>query len=281
MDAITYNMTHITINAVNEEAMRVFYKDLFGFVEVGQTEQSVSYAFQIDEEPVITLVFGSQPKSKPQMGLYHYAVLFPNTAELASLIERLATVGYPMGAGDHFVSEAFYLNDPDGNGIELYHDRPAEGWSWDNGEIVMGTEEVDVPRLLNEKRRDWDGFPAGMTLGHLHFSGTNLSMSDRFFKELLGMEIVSKLTGSAHFYSHNRYHHHHAYNTWQGDHLAIKQLGEAGLLAWDVRVDAAYFAYLTNKLQGDYSDMPILAMDDKHIQLFDAVGAVVTITIAK
>jgi len=279
MKDLTYKMDHITLNVVNEKQMRAFYKELFGFVEVESTSNSVSYAFQAGDAPVLTLIFGQHAKTKPQMGLYHFALLFPNAGELAAIVERLIMVGYPIGGGDHTVSEAIYLNDPDGNGIELYHDRPADGWEWQDGKVIMGTEEVDVPALLNEQRRSWDGFSTGMKIGHLHFTGTDVSQGDAFFDDFLGMDIVSELADSADFYSHNHYHHHHAFNTWQGTNLSKKQLNEGGLLAWDVTVSKKYFEVLKQKLFSGMLNDDVLFIDDNRIQLFDSMGSILTINV--
>lgn len=231
---VTYKIEHLTLQGKNEQAMRIFYRDILGLLEQQVTEHEFSYAFMTGDTPFLSIVFGGITPTSQRGGLYHFAVLLPDLANLATLIDRLIRIQYPLGVGDHDVSEAFYLNDPDGNGIELYHDRPKEGWYWDNGIVTMGTNDVDVRTLLSHKKDLWTGFPAGTTIGHIHFVGGNLVAGDQFFLELLGMEMTAAIANSAHFYSHNHYHHHHAYNTWLGSAVQMRQDQETGLVNWQI-----------------------------------------------
>lgn len=245
---ITYNIQHLTLRADNESAMRTFYRDILGLIEKQDTHQVYSYAFTKSDAPFLTLQFDGHKNIQPHQGLYHFALLFPDTASLASIIERLLLIEYPLGAGDHDVSEAFYLNDPNGNGIELYHDRPKELWQWDNDLVQMGTKDVDAQALLQQKQTDWSGFPDKMTIGHLHFVGNHVTRGDEFFIATLKMALTSTVSDSAHFYSHNHYHHHHAYNTWLGPDVTPRQAHDTGLLNWTVTVDHMYFNSLKTNL---------------------------------
>lgn len=265
-----YQITHLTIVARDEDKMRAFYRDLFNAVETQTGENEYSYAFREKEAPFLTLQFGGKEQSVPQEGLYHFALLFPSAAELASLVQRLMAVRYPIGAGDHGVSEAIYLDDPDGNGIELYRDRPADDWHWHDGKVEMGTEEVDIHGLLNKVQHQWSGFPVGMTIGHLHFSGRDLTIADHFFNDFLALDTVSALPESAHFYSHNHYHHHHALNLWAGRYLEPKKTDEQGLVAWQVNVDATYFDTLVSRLS---DDIEVISQTKTTLVVRDAVGS--------
>lgn len=265
---INYNIEHLTLMADNETMMRRFYRDIFSLIEIQNSNHSYSYAFKNSDTPFLTLIFDGHKTSKPQAGLYHFALLFPDTASLASLIERLILIDYPLGAGDHDVSEAFYLNDPNGNGIELYHDRPEALWEWDNNFIKMGTKDVDVQTLLQTKKSDWSGFPADMKIGHLHFVGNDLTKGDDFFITSLKMALTATISDSAHFYSHNRYHHHHAYNTWLGRNITQRDDQDNGLLDWTVSVDSSYF----NLLQSNLSDRNVSTIAGQ-IWLTDPFGS--------
>lgn len=245
---INYNIEQLTLMADNDMKMRSFYRDILGLIEIQTSNHSYSYAFTSSDTPFLTLNFDGHKTGKPQAGLYHFALLFPDTASLASLIERLILIDYPLGAGDHDVSEAFYLNDPNGNGIELYHDRPETLWEWDNNFIKMGTKDVDVQTLLQTKKNDWSGFPKDMTIGHIHFVGNDLTQGDDFFINTLKMALTATIGNSAHFYSHNRYHHHHAYNTWLGRNITQRDEQDNGLLNWTVSVDSPYFKLLQSNL---------------------------------
>lgn len=259
---VTYKIEHLTIQGANEEAMRIFYRDILVLHEQQVSVNEFSYSFVEGREPFLNIQFGGVKPETQRGGLYHYAVLLPDTASLAALIDRLLRVQYPMGAGDHDVSEAFYLNDPDGNGIELYHDRPAEGWKWDNGLVTMGTANVNVQELLNHKNDTWTGFPISTTIGHVHFVGDNVTTGDEFFLGLLGMELTATIEDSAHFYSHNHYHHHHAYNTWLGNKVEMRQNNEAGLINWRVIVNEDYFERLLSQNADYLTDNETLMITD-------------------
>ncbi|WP_259716500.1 VOC family protein [Weissella confusa] len=158
MADVTYKITHLTVQGANKQAMRLFYRDILGLIEQEVAENEFSYAFTADEMPFLTIVFGGKAPAEKRGGLYHFAILLPDTGSLATLIDRLIRLQYPMGAGDHDVSEAFYLNDPDGNGI-----------------VTMGTANVDVQALLEHKDDTWTGFPVGSIIGHVHFVGDSLT----------------------------------------------------------------------------------------------------------
>lgn len=248
---VTYKIEQLTIQGANEDAMRIFYRDILVLHEQQISDKEFAYSFQEDGLPFFLIQFGGLKPETHRGGLYHYALLLPDTASLAALIDRLLRVQYPMGAGDHDVSEAFYLNDPDGNGIELYHDRSAEGWKWDNGLVTMGTANVDVQALLNHKNDMWTGFPISTTIGHVHFVGDTVATGDDFFLDLLRMDLTATIENSAHFYSHNHYHHHHAYNTWLGNEVEMRKNGETGLMNWSVSVNEDYFEQLLSQ-NADY-----------------------------
>lgn len=245
---VDYKIDHISLMADDEQSMRSFYRDMLGLVEKEQSPSQFSYAFTHQDQPFLTLSFSGQKTAQQRQGLYHFALLFPNKASLASLIERLILAEYPLGSGDHDVSEAFYLNDPNGNGIELYHDRQQTLWQWDQGLVKMGTKAVDVLALLQAKEAGWSGFPVGMMIGHLHFVGDSVRKGDAFFIDQLQMSLTSKIAGSAHFYSHNAYHYHHAYNTWFGSDLTQRHPDENGLVNWTVTIDEKLFKILNQSL---------------------------------
>lgn len=275
MDVKKYEITHLTILARDEVKMRAFYRDLLNAVETQTGDQQYSYAFTKNDAPFLTLQFGGQAQSERQEGLYHFALLFPNAAELASVVQRLLTVQYPIGAGDHQVSEAIYLDDPEGNGIELYRDRPTDMWVWHDGQVEMGTYDVDIHGLLNQVDHVWSGFPSGMKIGHLHFSGRDLAIADNFFNYFLKMNNVLDIPNNAHFYSHNNYHHHHALNVWAGTDLVPKKPGELGLVDWQVEVDEGYFDTLRSQLE---YVTEVFAQTADTIVVRDVVGTTMTIT---
>jgi len=150
-------------------------------------------------------------------GLYHFAILAPTRQDLGRWLEHyLSTSNPPPGQGDHYVSEAFYLRDPDGHGIEVYADRPREGWHWSNGLVHMGTDPVDVRGLLTEARKvhaAWTGLPPGTTMGHVHLQVGDIAPADAFYHRVLGFDVTAHMP-SALFVSAGGYHHHLGLNTW-------------------------------------------------------------------
>jgi catechol 2,3-dioxygenase len=160
--------------------------------------------------------------------LYHFAIMLPSRADLSVFLRHMIQTGYPLGAADHYVSEALYLNDPDGNGIEVYRDRPSAEWNWNNGLVEMATEELDGNGILAESDAEWNGLPAGTLMGHIHLHVADLKKAEQFYTKGLGFEVVSYYPQAA-FLSTGGYHHHIAINTWQGEGAAIPPKNSVGL----------------------------------------------------
>ncbi|MCL4540947.1 MAG: VOC family protein [Chloroflexi bacterium] len=150
-------------------------------------------------------------------GLYHFALLLPSRADLGSWLRHYLSLDFPPpGQGDHLVSEAFYLRDPDGHGIEVYRDRPRSEWQWNHGRVRMATEPVDVQGMVQEADRQggsWQGLPSGTIIGHIHLQAGDLTRVEEFYHRLLGFDVVSTFPGAL-FISAGRYHHHLGLNTW-------------------------------------------------------------------
>ncbi len=168
------------------------------------------------------LILREQPGALPWMtdnmtGLYHFAILTPTRADLGRWLRHyLSTGNPPPGQGDHVVSEALYLRDPDGHGIEVYRDRPREGWRWINGRVQMGGGPVDVRGLLADAAssgQPWTGLAAGTRLGHVHLQVGDVDLAERFYHGVLGFDVVARMP-SALFVSAGGYHHHLGLNTW-------------------------------------------------------------------
>lgn len=160
-------------------------------------------------------------------GLFHMAILLPGRAALAVAVRRLIEHGYPLqGASDHWVSEAVYLEDPDGHGIELYCDRPREEWRWQDGRVAMATEAMDMAGLLREPQMAWDA--RAVRLGHVHLRVSALEESREFYRGL-GFDVTCEYPGAV-FLATGGYHHHVAVNVWQSRGAAAAGVGTARLL---------------------------------------------------
>jgi len=176
-------------------------------------------------------------------GLFHFAVLLPSREALARALFRLTDTRTPLqGAADHLVSEALYLADPEGNGIELYRDRPREEWTWENGAIRMATDPLDLEALLSQGAAAgaaWRGLPEGTILGHVHLRVAHIAPAERFYCDLLGFDLTTRYGTMASFVSAGGYHHHVAFNTWGGVGAPPLPETAAGLKEFVVRVSGA------------------------------------------
>lgn len=163
---------------------------------------------------------GARPKPPGCRGLYHFALLLPTRRDLAAAVARVVRSGWPIdGASDHWVSEAVYLSDPDGHGIELYADRPRDQWPRRGGHILMTTEPLDFDSLMAELipgKEFGDVMPAGTRLGHIHLHVSRVERAERFYRDALGLELVSRFGPGARFFAAGGYHHHVGANTWAG-----------------------------------------------------------------
>jgi catechol 2,3-dioxygenase len=154
------------------------------------------------------------------------------------------------GAADHVVSEALYYSDPDGNGVEIYRDRPSGGWTWNEGEVTMDTLPIDFNNLLDELDEDkepWSGLAPGTRIGHIHLHVPELRQATRFYVDVLGFQVVARLPGAV-FVSAGRYHHHIGLNNWAANNAAPPDA--AGLSRFEIRLPSALsLATVTERLK--------------------------------
>lgn len=153
-------------------------------------------------------------------GLYHFAILMPNRLALARILRNFAEKETPMqGFSDHLVSEALYLADPDGNGIEVYRDRPRSQWPYQDGKLMMATDPLDLEDILSELPPgddEWTGLPTGTRIGHIHLHVSNIGREESFYRDVLGFELITRYPPSASFLGAGGYHHHIGINVWAG-----------------------------------------------------------------
>lgn len=195
-------------------AMKKFYHDQVGLEVLSTAAQHVVLGH--DQTPVIELV--SRPKlamaGTREAGLFHNAVLFETKGALATTVGKLITASPRLftGTGDHLVSEAFYFNDPEGNGLELYVDRPTNTWQWRDGQVAMDSLYIDPMAFINNHAAA--GAPGDKKLGHVHLRIGDTVLARRFYVDILGFAATADM-GSALFVSVGGYHHHIGLNTWQ------------------------------------------------------------------
>src|SRR5438045_5865849 len=164
------NIGLVTLRVANLERSRRLYEGILAFQPIEQGPGKVVFGGQ-DKQPLLELIEvpGAAPQPRSATGLYHVAILFPTRADLGRELLRVARAGMQIGQGDHLVSEALYISDPDDNGLELYRDRPRSEWHWTNGMVEMATDPVDIRGMVAEGEREaepWEVIPAGSSLGH-------------------------------------------------------------------------------------------------------------------
>lgn len=169
------------------------------------------------------LMLTEQPDAQPTRGttgLYHFALLVPSRLELARTLKHLIDTETPIyGASDHAVSEALYLTDPDGHGIEIYRDRPRDQWEFPNGKLKMVTEQFDADGVLGELKgmgAGWTGLHADTRMGHVHLYVSQIPAAEAFYRDLLGFAVMARYGAGASFAAAGGYHHHLGLNTWAG-----------------------------------------------------------------
>lgn len=215
-----------------------FYCDILGFAVVAD-DGGTAVLGAGDDRPLLILHSApGAPKRPPgTTGLYHVAFLLPSRADLACMIRRVQDAGVAFeGFADHNVSEAAYLSDPDGNGIELYADRARDVWYSVEGPVYMTTEPLDVEGLLMAAPESASQLPLGTRVGHVSLRVSSLEAAEAFYVDLLGMEVTTRRYPGALFFAASGYHHHVGVNVWGGVGLPHPPPGAQGLLSFEVIV---------------------------------------------
>lgn len=174
-----------------------------------------------------------------RLGLYHFAILLPDRAALGRLIAHLAEAGEQPGMSDHLVSEAIYLTDPDGLGIEVYADKPRGAWRSEGGQLAMATIPLDVQSVLAAAGSErWTGAPAGTVIGHVHLFVSDLARAEQYYHLGLGFDKTVWSYPGALFMSAGGYHHHLGTNTWARGAERAKE-DDARMIEWTLVVPSA------------------------------------------
>jgi catechol 2,3-dioxygenase len=236
-DALRLGAVHLTVTDLDRSV--AFYQDAIGLRQQRRDGDTAALGAGGEELVVLTERTDARRAGR-HAGLYHYALLFDSREELSQVLLRLVATRTPIqGASDHGVSEAIYLPDPDGNGIELYADRPREVWpppSAPGERVGMFTRALDLQPLLELA----DGPPQrhagpGLTVGHVHLHVNDIAAAQRFYVDVLGLESMANLD-SALFLAAGGYHHHLGVNVWRGAGIpaAPEPDAVAGLRHWTI-----------------------------------------------
>ncbi|WP_067726636.1 VOC family protein [Oceanobacillus damuensis] len=228
----TIYVGEVNINVTNLEKSLTFYKDFMGFEVLKAEERKV--VLTVDgNTPLLTLEQPDNvtPKAARTTGLYHFAILLPSRKDLSSFLKHIIQASngqMRLGASDHYVSEALYFDDPDGNGIEVAHDKDSSEWNWKDGQVSMATVALDGDGLLAETDESWKGMPADTLMGHIHLHVSDLESARKFYVDGIGFEVVTEFPGAL-FISHNGYHHHIGLNIWNGAGAPEPETNSVGL----------------------------------------------------
>jgi catechol 2,3-dioxygenase len=212
-------IAHVELQVADLANMRAFYGDLMGFKLIEEQAGKARLSPSGQTPALITLTERKDARPQPAhvTGLYHTAFRFPNREKLANELLRIVAAGLPLqGASDHRVSEAIYLADPEGNGIEIYRDRPRDQWPRLQETVQMGNGPLDLHKLLEEANQaaaQAGTLDPATDIGHMHLQVSDLGTADAFYHELLGLDIVMSMP-TALFMSAGGYHHHLGANLW-------------------------------------------------------------------
>lgn len=236
-------VARIGVKARDAENVAAYYKAILGLTETSRSPNRIVLGaagrplLDIEQSP-------SAREDDPRAaGLYHTAFLLPSRVALARWTRFAIDNRIPVvGAADHFVSEAIYLTDPEGNGVEIYADRPKESWAWNGATVRMGTEALDVQNLLGElppSDGGWRGAPDGSVIGHVHLRVGDAPAAEEWWNAEMGFDTVASLSGSAVFLSTGGYHHHVGANSWQSRGAGPRDDQRTGLMWVEMESETA------------------------------------------
>lgn len=231
-----------------------FYEHVLGLRLLERHASGVILGAAGDDRPLVQLTErrGAAPVPlKGLHGLYHFAILLPDRAALGRFVAHLSQIGARAGASDHLVSEALYLRDPDGLGIEVYADRPRSSWRAVNREIRMTTEPLDLAAVVDAGGGErWMGMPPGTRVGHVHLHVGDLDQASRFYHAALGLDRMVWSYPGALFLAAGGYHHHLGLNTWAGPGARSAGESDARLIEWRIVLPDSQLADARRSVEG-------------------------------
>ena len=242
--------------ARNLDLLTDYYKNLLGLTV---QERTLKLA-KLGVNGVTLIEIEHRPDAKPDdqrtAGLYHTAFLMPTRQDHARWILHIAKNRVPItGASDHGVSEAFYLDDPEGNGIEVYNDRPQDKWQRQDGLIVMATKQLDIEAILREVEpaATYPAAPEGLRIGHIHLRVGDVEQAEQFYRGAVGLDLTRR-RGGATFMSSGGYHHHVGANVWHSEGATARDPERAGLAWFSMEArDGAALEAATSRLKAAHA----------------------------
>lgn len=229
------DISSVALRVNNLDAVTAFYQNTIGLAVLDQSKTLA--VLGVGGKPMLELHQDASATYQPHApGLFHTAFLLPSRADLGAWLEHAVNSGVALdGASDHNVSEAVYLTDPEGNGVEVYADRPDQHWRTPENEVQFKSGRLDAETLLSEAR-PWTGAPRGTVIGHVHLQVNDVAAADRVFVDQLGLDTITKGARMG-FYSAGGYHHHFGANTYQSRGVKRPEGKATGLMRVDLEMD--------------------------------------------
>lgn len=222
----------VYLRVTNLHHSKQFYNEILGLQILKETNDTIS--FTVDgHKPILVITEPTNviPRKKRTAGLFHFALLLPTRKDLGKILRHFIKHDIQIGASDHIVSEALYIDDPDGNGIEIYADRNHEEWDWVGKEVNMPTIPLDADSVINASEGEtFSRMPKDTVMGHIHLQVQDL-MESKVFYEKLGLEVMAMMPRAI-FMANNGYHHHIGMNTWTSENASKPDAQAAGLMAY-------------------------------------------------
>lgn len=238
---------HIALTVHDLAAMTAYYEGLLGLHRLSSDGSTIRLGAGNDVLLELRGDKTARRHSRQEAGLFHTAFLMPHRAALGAWLIHAADQKQPLdGASDHLVSEAIYLSDPEGNGIEVYADRPRLGWYNPDGSLKMGTEALDLNAVAHAAKAPFAGAPQGLVIGHVHLQVGNLAEALRFYHGVIGMPVTTQMPTAA-FYGAGGYHHHLATNVWNSRNAKARSFPATGLAELTLRADAPDYAAIVER----------------------------------
>ncbi|UVK37219.1 VOC family protein [Mesorhizobium sp. AR10] len=235
------SVARVGLKARDAENLAAYYRRVVGLQELSRADGAITLGAA--SRPL--LVIEPDPAAKPDdprsAGLFHTAFLLPSRADLGRWINHaIASKIAIEGASDHLVSEALYLTDPEGNGIEIYADRRPQDWKWNGDKIAMATERLNIPSVVADVPAGdagWQGAPENSIVGHVHLRVGRPEDAEAWWNQEFGFDTVAKYGGQAVFLSSGGYHHHVGANAWQSSGAGRRDPARSGLAWVEMRSD--------------------------------------------
>lgn len=272
----------VVLNVENAENMKNFYRGIIGLDIKSESDDEIAFGAYHNDETFLILRAGKTiPRSGSSVtGMYHFAILVPSRKDLGKILYHLLKTKYPItGASDHGYSEALYLDDPEGNGIEIYRDKPKSEWDIrPDGEIRGVTELMDADGVIAAAKDPFKGMAKDTHIGHIHLFVSDLGKSEYFYKNVLGFDLKTNFGSKAKFFAAGEYHHHIGTNIWAGENIPPAEKGAAGMDHYVIAVgSAAELSKLADRLNAEkYSHVYDEA--EKVLSLTDPNGISIKLT---